>query len=129
MPSYKNSVTLEKRIEESNRQKNKNPTYVPVIVECEDTLAPVLKKRKYLIPRDITIAQFLFVLRREMKGLDPSVATFLFLEQNLVPAGEYVGKIYDDALEKRGVTTENQAKSDLFLYVYLAGENCFGKNL
>ena len=90
------------------------PDRIPVIVEAKSDV-PVLNKRKYLVPRDLTVGQFLYVLRKRIK-LSPDKALFLFFnEQTLSPTSEDMGSVYESNMDP-----------DEFLYAMLCSENTFG---
>ena len=67
--NFKKSNTFEKRQSESQRINIKYKDRVPIIVEvnssCEQSI--VLDKYKYLVPLDLTVSQFLYVIRKRVK--------------------------------------------------------------
>ena len=55
-----------------------NPDRVPVYIESgDDKFENKLKKHKYLVPKDLTMAQFTYVIRKQLK-LKPEEAIFIF---------------------------------------------------
>lgn len=88
---------------------------VPVIIEPRSSSAPPIDKRKYMAPRDITLAQLMFVVRKRL-NMRSEQALFFFLDNNrLAPAASPIGTIYDQ-----------HKNEDNFLYVGYALENTFG---
>jgi len=79
MTSYKESLSVEHRREESNRILTKFPERVPVILERSDKSMDIanLDKSKFLVPSDLTMGQFLYVVRRRL-SLPKEQAIFLF---------------------------------------------------
>jgi hypothetical protein len=68
------------------------PSYPPaprrqVIVErAEKTDIPDIDKKKYLVPADLTVGQFVYVIRKRIK-LSPEKAIFIFVKNVLPPTG------------------------------------------
>ena len=114
---YQNELTLEKRLSEFNRIRGKYPDRIPIIIEKSETNSnnmPDLDKHKFLVPSDISLAQFMYVLRQRIK-LKSKVAIFLFINNKLISTSSLIGEIY------------NQNKHiDNFLYIKYAGENTLG---
>ena len=114
---YQNKLTLEKRLSEFNRIRSKYPDRIPIIIEKTKTSSnniPDLDKHKFLVPEDITLGQFMYVLRQRIK-LESKVAIFLFINDKLISTSSLIGEIYN----------ENK-HIDNFLYIKYAGENTFG---
>ena len=82
--NFKKKSTLENRINESNKILKKYPDRVPVIVEKHhDSDINDIDKSKYLVPKDMTMGQFLFVVRKRIK-LGPEQALFITVNSTLV---------------------------------------------
>lgn len=115
---YKKKFTFAIRSVEAKRIMKKYPNRIPVICE-PDPLSdvPSIDKKKYLVPKDLTIGQFVFVIRRRIK-LDPAKAVFLFVgSQYIMPAtANLMSIVYDEHKDKDG-----------YLYITYSGENTFGK--
>lgn len=108
-------IELEKRSAEAARIREKYPDRIPVIVEkAEKSDIPNIDKKKYLVPADLTVGQFVYVIRKRIK-LSAEKAIFIFIDNVLPPTGAIMSAIYD---EKKDV--------DGFLYVTYSGENTFG---
>ena len=103
------------RAQEASAVREKNPDRVPVICQrsVSSSLAPV-RKRKYLVPKSLTIAQFMYIVRRNMQ-LTPQQALFLFVGDTIAPAGVSIGEL-----------DEMRRDADGFLYVSYCEENTFG---
>jgi hypothetical protein len=79
----------EKRKSEAERIRAKYPDRVPVICEKADRSdIPDIDKKKYLVPADLTVGQFHYVIRKRIK-LAPEKALFLFCSNSIPPNGEY----------------------------------------
>ena len=113
---YRQRVSLIDRKITSGRILAHHPDRIPVVVECCEQLQldHPLKKNKFAVPYDLTLAQFMFVIRKHMK-LQPEYAIFAFINNRLHPTTSPVGAIY--AQEK----TE-----DGFMYIDVFQESTFG---
>lgn len=115
---FKSEMTFEKRLEESSRVLTKYPDRIPVICEKIDSKKkndiPTIDKKKYLVPNDLTIGQFLYVIRNRIK-LPAEKAIFLFINGSIPATTEILYNIYDSKKDKDG-----------FLYIEYSGENTFG---
>ena len=112
---FKRKNSFERRHQESNNILAKYPERIPIIVEkyvgCE---LPEIDKLKYLVPRDMTMPQFIFVIRKRIK-LDPSQTLFVMVNNTLVGSAKLISEIYDELRDEDG-----------FLYVTYTNENTFG---
>lgn len=107
---------LEKRKEESGRIRQKYPDRIPVICEkAEKSNIPDIDKKKYLVPADLTVGQFVYVIRRRIK-VDQNTNIFIFVNNVLPPTAALMSSLYDE-----------QKDDDGFLYITYSGENTFGK--
>jgi len=117
MTDFKSKTTPEKRRAEATRILEKYPDRIPIIVEHaakDRTGIPTIDKNKYLVPADLTVGQFVFVVRKRI-ALQQSQALFLFVNDKLPPASALMSQCYK----------ENKAE-DGFLYCRYAGEDQFG---
>ncbi|CAK9161978.1 unnamed protein product [Ilex paraguariensis] len=86
--SFKLEHPLERRQAEAARIREKYPDRIPVIVErAERSDMPDIDKKKYLVPADLSVGQFVYVVRRRIK-LSPEKAIFIFVKNILPPTGE-----------------------------------------
>lgn len=114
---FKNENRYSKRFLESQRICAKYPDRLPVICQKASSAkkgCPEIDKSKYLIPCDLTMAQFIYVIRKRLK-LQPEVALFMFVNGNIPSGSQLMTHIY-----------ENERDSDGFLYVFYSQENTFG---
>lgn len=113
--SFKDEHPLEKRKAEAARIKEKYADRIPVIVEKADKSdIPDIDKKKYLVPSDLTVGQFVYVIRKRIK-LSPEKAIFIFVKNILPPTAALMSSIYEDHRDDDG-----------FLYITYSGENTFG---
>ena len=105
----------EKRKSEAERIRAKYPDRVPVICEKADRSdIPDIDKKKYLVPADLTVGQFHYVIRKRIK-LAPEKALFLFCSNSIPPNAALMSTVY-----------EEQKDEDGFLYIQYSGESTFG---
>ncbi|XP_020698742.1 autophagy-related protein 8f-like [Dendrobium catenatum] len=113
--SFKLVHDFEKRRAEAARIREKYPDRIPVIVEkAERSDITNIDKKKYLVPADLTVGQFVYVIRKRIK-LSAEKAIFIFVDNVLPPTGSVMSKIYEEKKDEDG-----------FLYVTYSGENTFG---
>jgi GABA(A) receptor-associated protein len=113
---FKERYTFEERRAESTKILSKFPGRIPIIVEraVKSKDIPLIDKNKFLCPGDLTIGQFLFIVRNRIK-LTSEKALFLFINDSLPPTNTLIKQVYN--------TFKNE---DGFLYMSYCGENVFG---
>jgi len=117
--SFKEEHPLEKRKSEAERIRSKYPDRVPVICEKADSRSsdiPDIDKKKYLVPADLTVGQFHYVIRKRIK-LSPEKALFLFCSGSIPANAALLSTVY-----------EEQKDEDGFLYIQYSGESTFGND-
>lgn len=106
-----------KRYAESDKIKNKYNNRVPIICEIhhKDKKNISLDNTKYLVPIDLSVGQFLHIVRKRIK-IEPEKALYIFTENyTLSPTSQLIGSLYD-----------NHKNTDGFLYLLISCENTFG---
>lgn len=113
---FQKENSLEKRKEESDKIRKKHPDRIPIIVEkCDNNKdIPNIDKKKYLVPKELTVGQFQYVIRKRIK-LDSQKALFFFINKKIPPTSELLTSVY-----------EKNKDEDGFLYINYTGENTFG---
>ena len=115
MSQFKKQHTFDKRVAESKRIIEKYPSKIPIIVEKQkNSDVSDIDKQKYLVPNDLTMGQFVYVIRRRLK-LEQEKAIFIFVNNILPPTSAFVQQVYEEHRDDDG-----------FLYVTYSGENSFG---
>ena len=65
---FKDEHPLQKRQLEATRIREKYPDRVPCIVEkAEKSDISTIDKKKFLVPHDLTVGQFVYVIRKRIK--------------------------------------------------------------
>jgi GABA(A) receptor-associated protein len=116
--TFKNKYAFNDRKVESDRVLSKYPDRVPIICERSefpsDKTCPFIDKNKYLVPKDMTLGQFLFVIRGRMK-IPAEKALFLFVNNRILSSTRMIADIY-----------KTEKDIDGFLYTTYSYENVFG---
>ncbi|KAK3085688.1 hypothetical protein FSP39_007242 [Pinctada imbricata] len=73
-----------------------------------------IDKRKFLVPNDISVAQFMWIIRKRIQ-LPSEKAIFLFVGKVLPQSSASMGQVYEEHKDEDG-----------FLYIAYSGENTFG---
>ncbi|CAB4025556.1 Gamma-aminobutyric acid receptor-associated -like 2 [Paramuricea clavata] len=114
--TFKDEHTNEVRRAESAKIRSKYPDRIPVVVEkAPKSTIPDIDKRKFLVPNDLTVAQFMYIIRKRIQ-LAPEKAMFLFVNKVLPTTSSTMGAIYEEHKDEDG-----------FLYIAYSGENTFGQ--
>lgn len=113
---FRQEHTFSKRKAEADRILEKYPDRIPVICEKHERShdIPDIDKKKYLVPSDLTVGQFAYVIRRRIR-LAPEKTIFIFVNKNIPPTTQQMSIIYEEKKDEDG-----------FLYITYAGENFFG---
>lgn len=114
---FRSKYTFEERCGESGRVLRKYPHRIPVVCERDNRCQNVStdNKKKFLVPLDMRLGEFLLVIRRRIK-LSPERAIFMYIGDNhLVCSSNTFGYTY-----------ERYKNDDGFLYLAYSGESVFG---
>jgi len=111
---FKDKHSFVKRQEEAQRIREKYPNRIPVICECIGGEVPDIDRKKYLVPAELTMAEFLYVIRKRIK-ISPEKSIFLFVNDTFIAGAQLMGMIYEEHKDLDG-----------FLYTCYSGENTFG---
>lgn len=114
---FQNTYSLNDRITESNRVITKYPDRIPII--CEKAVnaskdCPDIDKNKYLSNKDLTIHQFIYVIRKRI-NIQSNKSIFVFVNGKIPGSTKTIGEIYDE-----------HKHDDGFLYITYSFENVFG---
>ena len=114
---FKTDHTLEERQNMYSKILIKFPNRIPIICEKgPNSDLPFLKKTTYLVPNNLTVSQFQFIIR---KSLDLNEDSALFL-------GTSKGSIFIGDNNIMEVYNINKDKQDNFLYLYYVSEIVWG---
>ncbi|XP_008223482.1 PREDICTED: autophagy-related protein 8i [Prunus mume] len=112
---FKQEFSFDERIEESKNIIAKYPDRIPVIIErYSRTDLPEMEKKKFLVPRDMSVGQFIHILSSRLH-LTPGKALFVFVKNTLPQTANRMDSIY-----------ESYKEDDGFLYMCYSSEKTFG---
>ena len=117
---FQSEHTFDDRKLESDKILSKYPERIPIIVEKhlkeKNGSQYTLDKKKYLVPADLTIAQFQFVIRKRLT-LPPTDSMFFFCaKDDTLPLPTYeLSQVYEEKKDDDG-----------FLYMRYAFHEKFG---
>ncbi len=113
---FKKAYSLTQRKAEAQKIRTKYPDKIPVIVQRANSSnnIPDIDKKKFLVPQDLIIGQFIYVIRKRIK-LSPEAAIFVFFNNMLKTSSTTMAEVYNENKDKDG-----------FLYAVYASENTFG---
>ena len=113
---FREENNLEQRKSEAEKIRTKYPDRIPVVVErVQNSQIPEIDKRKFLVPNDISVAQFMWIIRKRIQ-LPSEKAIFLFVNKTIPQSSSTMGQIYNNFKDEDG-----------FLYIAYSGENTFGQ--
>jgi GABA(A) receptor-associated protein len=115
--NYRKTVPFDERKLKASLILKQHADRIPVVVECSEELQSIhpLKKNKFIVPYELSLSQFMFVIRKHMK-LDQTHAIFVFINNKLHPSTSMMGELY--AIEK---------DEDGFMYLNVFQESTFGE--
>ncbi|XP_038070175.1 gamma-aminobutyric acid receptor-associated protein-like 2 [Patiria miniata] len=112
--NFKEQYSLESRCAESAKIRAKYQDRIPTVVQkVPKSSLPDIDKEKFLEPSDLTVAQFMYIIRKRI-ALPPEDAMFLFVSKVLPATSATMGSIYEEHKDEDG-----------FLYMAYSGENTF----
>jgi GABA(A) receptor-associated protein len=111
--SFRNSKSFQERKNYAAKLREKYPDRFPIIIESHRDLK--LDKKKYLVPKNLSVGQFFHLIRNRLK-LSSEQGLFIFTEDGSIPpVSESLEAIYKSA-----------RNDDNFLYFKLSPETVFG---
>ncbi|RVE44404.1 hypothetical protein evm_010934 [Chilo suppressalis] len=114
---FKSKKTFISRKEEVTAIKSKFPNKIPLIVERyqKEKSLPTLDKTKFLVPGDITMSQFLVIIRNRMK-MKPNQALYLIINnRSMLSMSLTMAQAHEEFCDEDG-----------FLYITYASQEVFG---
>ena len=87
------------------------PEYIPAIVLADKDIEPFIKKKKYLIPRDINFGTAMISIRKNIVGMNASDAVIYMVDNKI--------------LSPNIMMRELDERKD-FLYIKIIKESVFG---
>lgn len=112
---FKRDHPFTARKEEALRVRSRYADRIPVICsKAKHCTVPDIDKHKFLVPEDLTVGQFMYVVRKRME-VNEQRAIYLFVGNVIPPTSMSMQEIYHTHKDEDG-----------FLYVVFSSENTFG---
>ncbi|KAK9070039.1 hypothetical protein SSX86_010438 [Deinandra increscens subsp. villosa] len=113
--AFKETFSFDERCQESQDIIARYPDRLPVVVErYTKTDLPEMEKKKYLVPRDMSVGQFIHILSNRLH-LSPGKALFIFVQNTLPQTSSLIESVYESFKDEDG-----------FLYMCYSSEKTFG---
>jgi GABA(A) receptor-associated protein len=113
---FHKNISLKDRKQQAAKIRSKYPDRLPVIVDRTKTRDPKLDKHKFLVPAQLTLAQFTHVVRQRFLGSSGSSNSTLGLSwhvnQTMPPLSELIANL--------------EPNEDGFIVLLYSAENVFG---
>ena len=99
---FKDEFSEDERSAESSKILAEFPDRIPIILEQDQNNGNsnslgVIDKRKYLVPRDLTVGQFIWTIRKRLSPhLSSSQAIYIFVSGEVPAASSMLSHIYED---------------------------------
>ena len=114
---FKSNNNLEERLRQFDAIKKEYPNRIPIILErlYNSSLNSNIKS-KYILSNDLTMAEFMNIIREKLK-ISPETALFFLAKGKYNLTGnEILGEIYD----------KYKDNEDGFLYIFYSEEEIYG---
>ena len=100
---FKKEFSFEKRQKEAEKINTKYPDRVPLVVEKGNKRddIPDIDKRKFLVPKDLTVGQMIYIVRKRIK-IAPEKALFIFVNGTMPATHASVDEIYEKHQDEDG---------------------------
>ena len=107
---------VEERIKAVHAIRTKYPDRIPICVYKDpNSKAPLLDKEKFLVPMDMSVGQFVYVIRKRIK-LQSNEAIYIFFNGTIIDTNSLLSSVYE----------KHKDSEDKMLYCIYAIENTFG---
>lgn len=94
--------------------KKKFPQRIPcVVLKNKQSKLDNLKKNKFLVPEDITIGQFIFIIRKNLT-IKSSQALFLFCNKKIIPNTLLMSQIFKEQKNKKNYLEFEYMEENVF---------------
>jgi GABA(A) receptor-associated protein len=112
--TFKEKFSFQSRKEESTKVMTKYPDKVPVICEKLNSYDPDINKIKFLIPIEVTLAYFMYLIKKR-HILNKNEGIFILINGVIPPCSFCFYQLYELFKQEDG-----------FLYINYSIENVFG---
>ena len=114
---YKKKVSLDGRQNDSKKVMETHKNRIPIICErCPESTAPVIQKKKFLVPPEMRVGQFGEIIRRKMELSKETALFFLVNGTHSLSGNQLMSEVYDKFKDPE----------DSFLYIGYSNEMVWG---
>ena len=114
---YKKSVPLEQRQSDFKKVMETNKGRIPIICErCPGSTAPVIQKKKFLVPPEMRVGQFGEIIRRKLELSKEAALFFLVNGTHSLSGNQLMSEVY----------AKLKDPEDSFLYIGYSNEMVWG---
>ncbi len=97
--------------------REKYPSRVPVYVtranNTNNVTLPDLEKKKYLVPMDLSVGQFIYIIRKQLR-INAEKAIFVFVNNTLPTTGMLMRELYAQHADKDGLIRMQYSSESTF---------------
>ena len=112
---YKQGKSFEDRKKEAESILHKYAGHIPVIVDKDPRCKlPAIERQKFLVPSDLTIGHFVFVVRKRIE-LRPEDAIFIFVNKKMPSPSSTIGQLDGENKDEDG-----------FMYCTYSSDQAYG---
>ncbi|CAI5770609.1 microtubule-associated protein 1 light chain 3 gamma [Podarcis muralis] len=121
---FKQRKSFATRVEEVAGIRGKFPTKVPVIVERyqKEKYLPLLDKTKFLVPQELTMTQFITIIRSRMALSSTQAFYMLVNNKSLASMSLTLAEVYQDYKDEDGFVYMTYASQEMFGGLLAAGK-------
>ncbi len=128
---FTKKYSFEERKNEIDRMYVKHPNKIPVYInKAANSNINDIKKHKYLVPQELTIGEFMVIIRKNIQlQAEQAITLFIQTVNNnvlMVPTSETMGSVYHKNVLSLKKIPEYNKLIDGYLYIVYSGENTFG---
>lgn len=109
---FHKNISLKDRKQQAAKIRSKYPDRLPVIVDRTKTRDPKLDKHKFLVPAQLTLAQFTHVVRQRFLGGGSTLGLSWHVNQTMPPLSELIANL--------------EPNEDGFIVLLYSAEHVFG---
>jgi GABA(A) receptor-associated protein len=110
------------QLNEGHKIREKFPSRIPVYItraknNSTSHALPEIQKNKYLVPCDLTVGQFIYIIRKQLQ-VNPEMAIFIFVKNNLPTTGMLMKELYAQYGDSDGLLRMQYTSESTFGFSY-----------
>lgn len=104
---------------EVDRIRNRFPSRIPVFItrakNTDAKVLPNLQKNKFLVPMDLTVGQFIYIIRKQLE-VSADKAIFIFVKNTLPTTSMLMKELYAQYADSDGLLRMQYTSESTFGY-------------